>query len=289
MPPIDETIDLDGALINDSSLSHPENYLLSAAILNPTAQDLSKPVIIAVHGFSASTFEWVEFRDFAQQTGDFYTSIVLLGSHGRDYEDFKSGTWEDWQKPIIDEYNALRSKGYTNISFVGSSTGCPLILEAIKEEKINADVLKNIFLIDPIVVPSNKTLSVVGVVGPLLSYTASEMETGENGYWYKYRPYQALKELNILTKLVRKDLEKGFELPANVKMTVYKSKKDGSADPISAVLIKEGIDLYGGNEITVKMLDSELHVFTRLAGRVDVTASDLLLQQNTFNEIKTAL
>lgn len=289
MPPIDELIDLDGSLINDSSLTNPENFLLSAAILNPSPADLDKPVVIAVHGFGASTFEWKEFRDFAAQSGEFLTSIVLLGAHGRDYADFKLGSWEDWQQPIIEEYNALREKGYKNISFAGSSTGCPLILKAINDDMINPDVLKKIFFIDPIVVPSSKILSIVGVVGPVISYNSYVMESGENGYWYKYTPYQALKQLNKITKSMRRDLEDGIELPAGIQMTVFKSKKDGSADPVSAVLMKEGVSLSDGSEIEVKMVDSELHVFTRLAGRSGVTSSDILLQQQTFTDIKNGL
>ena len=37
LPPIDESVDLDGYIINDSSLINPASFLLSAAIKNPTA------------------------------------------------------------------------------------------------------------------------------------------------------------------------------------------------------------------------------------------------------------
>jgi carboxylesterase len=289
MPPIDEAVDLDGALVNDSSLTHPENYLLSAAIPFPGSLDLEKPVVICAHGFSATTFEWLEFRDFAKGDNEFYTSLVLLGGHGRDYNDFKESTWEIWQESIIDEYELLRSKGYKNISFAGSSTGCPLILDAITEGKINPDVLKHIYLIDPIVTPSNKTLTLVSVVGPMLSYSEIDMNPEENGFWYKYWPYQPLKQLNKFTKLTRKRLQKGLTLPAGVDLTVYKSEKDGTADPLSAVLLKEGLKLNNGNSITVKMIESDLHVFTRLKGRIDLLPVDQQNQLNTFNEIKNAL
>lgn len=56
-------------------------------------------------------------------------SQVLLGGHGNTYEEFKNSTWEDWQEPIMTEYNALREKGYTNINIVGSSTACPLVMD----------------------------------------------------------------------------------------------------------------------------------------------------------------
>ncbi len=288
-PPIDESIDLDGALVNDSSLTHPENFLLSAAIANPTPADLQKPLVICAHGFSATTFEWIEFRDFARLDGTFNTSLVLLGGHGRDYTDFRASTWEEWQKPIIDEYNLLRSKGYTNISLAGSSTGCPLILDAISEGKINTDVLKNVYMIDPIVTPSNKTLTLVAVVGPLLNYTEITMNPGENGFWYKYWPHQPLKQLNKFTKLTRKRLEKGIKLPDNVSLIVFKSEKDGTADPFSAVLLKEGLTSGNNGKVEVKMINSDLHVFTRLAGRIDVKSTDTENQLSVFNHIKLGL
>jgi carboxylesterase len=289
MPPIKNTVDLDGISINDSSLVYPNHFLLSASNPSPSNADKNKPVVIAVHGFSASTFEWIEFRDFARIHNSFQTSVVLLGGHGRDYEDFRNAKWENWQQPIIDEYNKLRQLGYTNISLIGSSTGCPLIFEAIYSGKLTTDVLKHVFFIDPIVVPSNKLLSLVNVVGPVLSYSATEMAQGENGYWYKYRPYQALKELNELTQLVRKKLEKGITFPADVMLKVFKTEKDDAADPISAVLLQKGIKLSNGNNIGLQMIPSNLHVFTRLKGRSVVTSTDIQNQLATFNEIKNSL
>ena len=252
LPPIDNSIDLDGTTINDSSILYPEKFLISKAYPSYSFIDKSKPVLIAVHGFSATTFEWLEYRDFLKTQSNVLISLVLLGGHGRDYSDFKAASWQDWQQPIIDEYVKLRNLGYTNISFIGSSTGCPLVLNAVYESKINPDVLKNIFLIDPIIVPSNKILSIVNTVGPALSYSTSEMEAGENGFWYKYRPYQALSQLNDLTQLVRKNLEDGIVLPSNVKMFVYKSKDDGSADPVSAPILYSGVKQSDGLNLMFK-------------------------------------
>jgi carboxylesterase len=283
LPPIDNTIDLDGTTINDSSLTHPEKFLLSVANPIPSIEDKSTPVFIAVHGFTASTFEWLEFKNFVKSNGNALISVVLLGGHGRDYTDFKNATWEDWQAPIITEYNALRALGYTNISFIGSSTGCPLLLEAISAKKLNTDVLKKVFFIDPIIVPSNKTLALISAVGPALGYSESTMEQGENGFWYKYRPYQALEQLNSITQIMRKKLEDGITLPDNVSLTVYKAKKDGAADPIGAALLYNGIT--NKEKLKVTIINSELHVFTRLKGRNVITSEDLELQNNIFNEI----
>jgi carboxylesterase len=285
LPPIDNAIDLDGTTINDSSITYPEKFLLSFA--KPSVPDKSKPVFIAVHGFTATTFEWLEFKNFVKNNGNALISVVLLGGHGRDYSDFKKATWEDWQAPIIKEYNALRELGYTNISLIGSSTGCPLLLEAISANKLNTDVLKNVIFIDPIIVPSTKTLALISAVGPALGYSASTMEQGENGFWYKYRPYQALEQLNSITQIMRKKLEDGITLPDNVSLTVYKAKKDGAADPISAALLYNGIT--NKEKLKVTIINSELHVFTRLKGRNVITPEDIELQKTIFNEILSKL
>jgi carboxylesterase len=113
------------------------------------------------------------------------------------------------------------------------------------------------------------------------------MEQGENGYWYKYRPYQALEHLNNITQLMRKRLEDGITLPDNVTLTVYKAKKDGSADPVSAALLYNGIK--NKENLKVSVINSELHVFTRLKGRNVITANDLEIQNKVFNEILPTL
>jgi len=285
LPPIDNQKDLDGALINDSSLINPAGFLLSEAIPNPSAADKQKNVVIAVHGFSASNFEWLEFHSWARSKTDVYVSRVLLGGHGRNYEDFRKATWQNWQEPIIDEYNRLRGMGYTKINFITSSTGCPLVLDLVASKKIDTDMLKHIYFIDPIIVPSNKLLPLIPVLGGIIiNYSTTQLDEAENGYWYKYRPHQALNELDKITRTSRKKLQKGITLPSGVSLNVYKSEKDGSADPVSAVMIKKGIK--GCN---VNMVNSNLHVFTRLLGRSSYTNEDKALQLKTFEEIYSSL
>jgi carboxylesterase len=58
---------------------------------------LDKHIILAVHGYSASTFEWQEFGQLRLLPR---ISQVLLDGHGRDYESFKASTWQDWSSSI---------------------------------------------------------------------------------------------------------------------------------------------------------------------------------------------
>lgn len=284
-PDINNETMLDGDQIFDMSLINPEDFLISARYPNPSEVLKNTPVVIAAHGFSASTFEWQEFSEFAETKGTFLVSQVLLGGHGRSHEEFKNATWKDWQSSIIDEYNKLSQLGYKNIYLIGSSTGCPLIINMIKTNALTRAKPKGIYLIDPIVISSNKTLTLVNALGPVLGYTTTNLDSGEEGHWYVYRPYQALIQLMELIDLVRKDLQHGITLPEGTKMKTYKSIVDDAADPVSAVLIYQGMKRSDGSKTAVEMVDSKLHVFTRLRGRESVTQADRDLQQHVFGEI----
>lgn len=276
---------LDGKIIFDPSIMTPENYLTSLSNPNPTSEEASRPVFLLCHGYSASTFEWSEFIEWSGTTESYYTSRVLLGGHGRTYEEFKSTSWYDWQQTIFDEYEALLAAGYTNINLVGSSTGGALILEAISSGYFKGKTApKHIFMVDPIVLPSDKILPLIGVLGPLIGYTEAENTNGEKSYWYTYRPQETLQELQKVIKKVRQDLQKGIVLPSQTSLNVYKSTHDSSADPASAVLIYKGVS--PTSQVSIKMIDSELHVFTRLNFREEsVSAQDRLNQEQTFQEM----
>ncbi len=284
-PDINNETMLDGDKIYDPSLYNPTKYLISAALANPTAAQLNMPVVIAVHGYTATTFEWDEFRAFIDNKADVLVSQVLLGGHGRTYEEFKKSTWQDWQTPILDEYNALRSKGYTNINFAGSSTACPLVMDLIKKGEIGSNGMRHIFMIDPIVIPSDKLLTIIGLVGPMLGYLETANTTAEEGHWYHFRPQETMKQLLNLIDKTRKDLQSGYYLPSGCKLKVYKSIKDPSADAVSAVLIYKGLKNSDGSKIGIEMLDSELHVITRLTGRDNITQHDRDIQTDVFNDM----
>jgi carboxylesterase len=284
-PDIDNATMLDGDIIFDPSLYNPELYLVSVAITNPSEIQKNTPVIIAVHGYDATTFEWDEFRTYCNAKANILVSQVLLGGHGRTYEEFKNSTWEDWQEPILTEYNALRAKGYTNINFAGSSTACPLVMDLIKKGKIGDNGMKHIFLIDPIVLPSDKLLTIIGLVGPMMGYLETTMTAAEEGHWYHFRPQETLKQLLNLTEKSRKDLQKGYNLPSGIRMKVYKSIKDPTADAVSAVLIYKGLKNSDGSDIDIEMIDSELHVITRLNGRDNITQHDRDIQTHVFADM----
>lgn len=286
-PDIDDATMLDGTQINDLSLYNPEDYMVSLALPNPTEAQKNTPVLIAAHGYSASTFEWDELQEFARQDGSFLVSQVLLGGHGRDFADFKAARWQDWQSSIRDEYRRLRAAGFRNISLAGSSTGAPLIVHLFTNGFFEANGAPNeVFLIDPIVVSGNKTLVLVDLLGPVLGYTTTDLDEGEKGKWYVYRPQESLRQLMALIDLTRRNLEKGITLTPGTRLKIFKSEIDRTADPVSAVMLHKGLRTATGAKVDVEMIPSDLHVFTRLRGRDRITPENRTQQQAAFNEIK---
>jgi carboxylesterase len=284
-PDINNATMLDGDQIFDPSLYNPELYLVSVDIANPSAVQKNTPVVIAVHGYDATTFEWNEFRSYCNAKGNVLVSQVLLGGHGRTYEEFKNSTWEDWQEPIMTEYDALRAKGYININFAGSSAACPLVMDLLKKGKIGDNGMKHIFMVDPIVIPSDKLLTIIGLVGPMMGYLETTMTTAEEGYWYHFRPQETLQQLLKLIDKSRRDLQSGINLPAGIRVKVYKSIKDPTADAVSAVLINKGLKNSDGSKVEIEMIDSELHVLTRLNGRDNISQIDRDNQAHVFDDM----
>lgn len=281
---------LDGDVIFDASLYQPENFLVSAKYPNPTPDDLNRHILIAVHGYSASTFEWQEFQDWSANQNSYRTSQVLLGGHGRSYADFKEASWEDWKASIIEEYEKLEQLGYQKISLVGSSTGATLILELLSTDYFDTHIPpQNVFCIDPIVVSSIKIQSIAGIIGPMLGYVESSVEGNETQYWYKFRPHETVSELNYVMKRVQKRLENGIVLPPATYMKVYHSKNDPTASSTSTVLIYKGTRTSQNGSIDVEVMDSDIHVFTRLALRDEVNSKMLSNQQHAFLEMANRL
>jgi len=288
--PLVPTAELGGGVIMDSSLTDPAAYRISVSQPTPTAAQAQIPVIICCHGYSASTFEWNEFRAWSGSTGKYYIDQVLLAGHGTTYAAFQASTWRDWESSIIDEYNLLVSEGYKNINFAASSTSCTLMLDIIRSGLFNnTNTTVHVFLIDPIIIPSDKLLSVVGVVGPMLGYVTADNAAGEDVYYYHYRPQETLQQLENVLTTVRGELQDGITLPKNVYLKVYKSIKDPTADPVSAVLVYNGVKTYAGGQTDIDMINSDIHVFTRLSLVPNVTAQDKQNQTYAFTDITTRI
>jgi len=277
---------LDSPEVNDPSLNDPSYRLSTRPGL--TEADLDRPVIIAAHGFTASTYEWQEFGAYAESESEVLVSLVLLGAHGRSVDDFKLSTWQQWGSPILEEYEVLVSQGYTSISLAGSSTGAALILEQLASGHYQGPSSpRHFFFIDPLVVAGDKNLSLIPLLKYLVGNVVNAGTEEEAPHWYTNRPTAALAELNELIGRVRSQLSRGVRLPPGSHAKVFKTTGDETADPVSALLIYKGVRNATGGKIDVEMVDSRLHVFTRLNGRnpATITAADRERQQQAFREM----
>lgn len=283
---------LDGGNVPDECLDTLKaKCLVSQSHPTPTAGEKeSLQVIIAVHGYSASSFEWKEFGDYMDTAAGFENvrvSRVVLGGHGLALDAFQSSSWEEWGAPILAEYDSLSKQGYKHIHFACASTGCALLMERLAEKAFAKRQAPGwIFEIDPIVVPTTKLLSLANLVGPIVGNVPDEGSDQENRHWYVNRPQETLKELYELINQVKNRLETGFRLPKGTRAKVYKVTRDKNADPVGALIIYKGMRHSDGSHVEVEMVDSKLHVFTRLAARKGrPTALDSAHQKRVFLEM----
>jgi carboxylesterase len=244
--------------------------LLSKSELNGV--DRAMPVILLVHGFTATPYEWDDFANYIDKVagGNLRYSKVLLGGHGRSLAEFKKSNWMEWGQPIVDEYEALIGHGFTNISLAGSSTACALLLEQLHRGLYQP---KNIFMIDPIVEPNGFITRLIIKIGALfrLNYPPTQVFTPEEfHHWYGYRPFSQLKSLDDLTWRVSKALAAGIRVPANTKVSIWASQNDPTVNPAGYKVIQNGLQ----GSIAVYPVDSRFHVFTRLSGRPEAKAED---------------
>ncbi len=278
--------------LDSPSTLHPSvtdsSYRLSTRIPTPDAATVQRPVIIALHGFTATPYEWEEFRNFAEARSNVLVSLVLMGGHGHSYEAFKKATWKDWGQPFLREYQSLAAKGYHHISIAAASGGGSVVLKFFEMGAFHdLPPPRYLFLIDTLVAPMNKKLDWVPYLGPFVSDQVDLNKSEEESqHWYKVKPREALSQLARLSAAIRKDLKKGIRLPEGTSAIVYQSMGDTVVDPESAKWIYKGLLKANGEPIEVEMVSSNLHVFTRLQGRKQPPSQkDRMIQRYIFNEI----
>ena len=205
-----------------------------------------------------------------------------MGGHGRNYDAFKNATYEDWLAPIVTELTALSSKGYTNIVLFGVSTGASGILHLALNQKLNHVPIRQIILMDPYVLPTNKTLYLV----PWLKYVITNTRLEDVGvlgtqYWYTNRPAQSLHELLKLVKVTQSDLTNysgGFKTP----MHIYTANGDPTADTRGADMI---LNALGADVVNINRYESSHHVLIEPTSKKDWSASDQRQYEHIIDEI----
>lgn len=235
-----------------------QTRLLSTEVASPTAAQRAQPVVITVHGFTATTFETRLAAERLRKRGAL-VSELLLGGHGTSLDDFSKSTWETWQAPLIREYRALLAKGYESVGFLTTSTGGALLLEALGRGLLTP-APRQIALVAPLVdlVPANRQLGYAGVMGWFgMAGQAVERPRVTKGNWYHYRPLPQLTQLLDLTEVLKGRLRKGIVLGADAKVLVVQARRDPTVDARSAELVRLGLKMA---DVNVLYLDSSWHI-----------------------------
>ena len=217
---------MDSSLTKDIHFMNP-NRLVSVAIPAPTDDQKKQPVMVLVHGFSASTFEFEAFKSAVQEkVPSVLFSSVIMGGHGEDYHAFKSATFADWLAPITQEVTALAELGYSRIFLFGVSTGATGILHELITGRYEDVPINHVFLMDTFIQPVDNRLHALPVLKHVVTNTHSGAVTPiEKRHWYVNRPTAALLELLTLIKRVRARLKQPLG-GTDVDMTLFTAEFD---------------------------------------------------------------
>lgn len=251
-----------------------------------------RPVIIAVHGFAASSFEWIEFKEWCTQHTAIQVSLIGLGGHDTP-ANLATSRWEDWVTPVIAEYNHLVELGYEHISLCGCSAGATVLLHALNNHTFRPDLpLKHLFLIDTLVETQSKLLYALPYLYPFFSSQHHWPEKLSQHYSFTIRPKPALLELLKLIKATQVLLKQGLQFDIQGSTHIFQSARDPVVNPQSGRWIYNSLTQHSsspGVSHRFHTLDSNLHIPTRLRKRRRVTPADTTTQQAIFNTIATTV
>lgn len=280
---------MDSPSTHDITFDRPE--LILSTLGTPTDTQKDQPVLLLCHGYSASTFSWLDFLDYLKESGytDFHTSLVLLGGHGRDVHAFAKSTWKDWKAPIEDEYKKLVALGYTNISIVGISTGGSLMVRLLDSDFFKTTRPPSaLIFIDAYITPRDRTLYLSPFFGFLYHNIPwpDEATLEEEQNWYRNRPYQTIASLAKLVMKNKLALWTGISVPKDTNILIMQSQADPISHPNGALTLQKHLHMSQGTPALFKV-NSSKHAFVNLRATPpkDITDTDRQSQRQGFEAI----
>lgn len=267
-----------------SKAKHYIRNYVSKKYSNPPAALKQYPVIICIHGFGSSPFEWEEFASYAQEN-ECLVSNIFLGNH-KSLTEFENSSWQSWLDSVKKEYISLTKIGFENISICASSTGATLLLHALNNKVFQPSLpLRKLIMVDPLV-DINETLIyklpyLKNVIFDIPVVTTAK----EKGNWIPKRPVNTVVQLLDLISKTKTLLNSKFTALNHVKLTIFNSKNDpviksNSADTIVTAFKRNYIA-----KVDHVKIDSDLHVFSRLKGRDNIQIKDIKNQKLFFDNV----
>lgn len=102
-------------------------------------QGKDKTAILLIHGFTGSPAELELLGDYLNEH-EFTVYAPLLAGHGLTPEEMSKTNKDDWWKSVVEAYDLLLSKGYTDIIAIGLSMGGTLSLKLAMNKSLTAVV-----------------------------------------------------------------------------------------------------------------------------------------------------
>ncbi|MDB5097608.1 MAG: esterase [Cyanobacteria bacterium RYN_339] len=241
----------------DGGTHRVPSSLLSVRKPHPTPAELARPVVVATHGYSATTWD-TQLLAEALEKRDVQVSNVNLGAHGTSLAEFEASTWRTWEEPLVAEYRALRKQGYQHVGIFGHSTGATLWLQALADNRLGVMPERLAFLAPLIQFSSRTRLIQIAGLAPFLGVRAIERPVAgaSKGHIYRFRPITTLRTLEELTSGVHRKLVHGLALPAASRVLIIQGEGDEVVDPQGVQDLAHGLI---GPSVQVMVVPTGMH------------------------------
>jgi carboxylesterase len=262
---------------------YTSNYV-SNKYSNPPSALKQYPVIICIHGFGSSPFEWEEFASYAQEN-ECLVSNIFLGNH-KSLKEFANSSWQSWLNSVKKEYLRLTKIGFENISICASSTGATLVLHALNNKVFQPSLpLKHVIMVDPLVDINEKLIYKLPYIKNIIFDIPVPTKSKEKGNWIPKRPVNTVIQLLDLISKTKHLLNSKLTALSHVKITIYNSTNDPVINHNSADTIVNAFKQNYVAKIDHYKMDSDLHVFSRLKGRDNIQIKDIKNQKMFFDNV----
>ncbi len=185
--------------------------------------------ILLTHGFTATSVEVRQMAKYLSSKG-YTVAGPLLPGHGKTIEDMNRVNWQDWVKAVDELYGNLAAQ-CSKVFVIGESMGALLsMVMCIKHPELSGAM----FFAPALKVPK---LGISEYIWPFKDYIFKK-NVDESMEWQGFNvvPLHAASQLVKLQRFVKKNLSQ-----VSVPVLIFQGKLDQSIDPISSVLVLEGI------------------------------------------------
>jgi len=185
--------------------------------------------VLLTHGFTATSVEVRQMAKYLSEKG-FTVAGPLLPGHGKTIKDMNQVVWQDWVAAVDELYDELSAK-CKKIFVIGESMGALLSMVMVMR---HSNIAGAMLFAPAMKVPK---LAISEYIWPFKEYIFKK-NVDESMEWQGFNvvPLHAASQLVKLQRYVKKTMHQ-----IKVPTLVFQGQLDQSIDPISSVLVLEGI------------------------------------------------